>query len=212
MHTVQRNATLRGAMRSGTIDCVPLAKTMEQAVKKKTTRFHSFPRTEPPPPYVEHIVKVFRSHEDVIGTRQLDKGLTSDQVLTRLRDDLLLLGFAVESGKAKADKIHRPVYFGESGAATLKYEVDAYHSEWRCGLEVEAGRAIMGNAVYRDLIQAMVMVEVDHLCIAIPNTYKHMAGGKQVSSKDYDVTVAMADALFGHSRVAVPYGLTVIGY
>jgi len=60
--------------------------------------------------------------------------------------------------KRKADKIERPVFYGENGIPTLRYEIDAYHPDWRCGLEVEAGRGWMGNAVYRDLIQAAVMV------------------------------------------------------
>jgi hypothetical protein len=32
---------------------------------------------------------------------------------------------------------------------------------------VEAGRAWMGNAIYRDLLQALVMVQVDHLILAV---------------------------------------------
>ena len=51
----------------------------------------------------------------------------------------------------------------------LKYEIDAYNAAWRCGLEIEAVRALRGGAVYRDLVQAMVMVQVDHLCIGVPN-------------------------------------------
>jgi hypothetical protein len=60
----------------------------------------------------------------------------------------------------------RPVFFGENGMPTLSYQIDAYHPEWRAGLEVEAGRAWMGNAIYRDLIQALVMVQVDHVVLA----------------------------------------------
>jgi len=30
----------------------------------------------------------------------------------------------------------------------------------------------MGNAIYRDLIQALVMVQVDHLVLAVSNIYK----------------------------------------
>ena len=80
------------------------------------------------------------------------------------------------------------------------------------GLEVEAGRAILGNAVFRDLFQAMVMVDVDHLCIAVPISYKYKSNGKPMTSKYYEKTVAVADALYGHSRVTMPFGLTVIGY
>jgi len=98
----------------------------------------------------------------------LDKGLTSDAVLGVLRPELTQLGFAVERGKTAADKIKRPVFFGENGLPDLQYEIDAFHQEWRCGLEVEAGRAWMGNAVYRDLVQALVMVELETLILAVP--------------------------------------------
>ncbi len=179
---------------------------------KSTVRFSSFPRTAPPPEYVTSIVGVFQSREGEIATRDLPKGLTSDQVLAALRDDLVRLGFDVESGKAKSDKIERPVFYGENGVPTLRYQVDAYHPNWTCGLEIEAGRAWMGNAVYRDLIQAMVMVEVNHLCLAVPNSYKYQSGGKEMRSSDYENTIAVADALFGHTRIQIPYGLTVIGY
>ena len=129
-----------------------------------------------------------------------------------LRDNLMEIGFEVESGKQKCDKIERPVFYGENGTPSLRYQVDGYQSEWRCGLEIEAGRAWMGNAIYRDLIQAMVMVEVDHLCLAVPNAYKYKSSGKLTRSKDYENTIAVADAVFGHSRIQIPYGLTVIGY
>jgi hypothetical protein len=118
----------------------------------------------------------------------------------------------VEASKLRTDKIQRPVFFGENGVPTLNYEIDAYHPAWRCGLEVEAGRAWMGNAVYRDLIQGLVMVQVDTLILAVPNAYKYQSGGKAVSSSDYDNTVAVAETLYGHSRVRLPYGLVVIGY
>jgi hypothetical protein len=171
-----------------------------------------FPKTEPPPDFVEGIVEVFRRHESQIATLLLAKGLTSDQVLGVLRDDLVGLGFQVESSKKHDEKIHRPVFFGEDGVPTLKYEIDAYHTEWRCGLEVEAGRAIMGGAVYRDLVQALVMVGVETLILAVSNEYKHFSQGRQTSAKDYDMTVRVADTLYQQRRFQLPYRLVVVGY
>jgi len=78
--------------------------------------------------------------------------LTSDEVLTLIRPELVELGFSVEAGKRSEQKIRRPVFFGENAQPSLQYEIDAWHPEWRAGLEVEAGRAWMGNAVYRDLL------------------------------------------------------------
>jgi hypothetical protein len=181
-------------------------------VIKSTVRYSCFPRTEPPPDFVGDIVEIFRRHEDQLSTLNLSQGKKSDEVLAVLQPGLLVLGFEVEKSKSGADKILRPVFYGENGTATLTYQVDAFHPEWKCGLEVEAGRAWMGNAVYRDLIQAMVMVRVDHLCLAVPNIYKYQSGGRPASSNDYANTVAVADALYGHMRVRIPYGLTIVGY
>ncbi len=177
-------------------------------VQLSTIRFTSFPRTQPPPLFIEPVINVFRHNETALATRQLKKGLTSNGVLAVIRAGLTALGFQVEKSKTKAGKIERPVFYGENGIPTLRYQIDAYHSEWKCGLEVEAGRAWMGNAVYRDLIQAMVMVQVDHLCLAVPNGYRY----KSAVSRDYDNSLAVIDALYGHTRISIPYGLTLIGY
>lgn len=175
-------------------------------------RFTSFPRTQAPPGFAGSIVEAFRAVEPTISTVALDKGLTSDEVLGVLRPSLVGLGFTVEMSKLASGKVRRPVFFGENGAPDLQYEIDAFHQEWRCGLEVEAGRAWMGNAVYRDLIQALVMVEVDVLVLAVPNTYRYRNGDKVAVSRDYENTCAVADALFGHTRIRMPYRLVVIGY
>jgi hypothetical protein len=175
-------------------------------------RFFSFPRTNAPPPFVPQLVAVFQRHEPKISTEALEKGLESDPVLRILASDLASVGFAVELGKNRGGKIERPVFYGENGEPSLRYEIDAYHAQWKCGLEVEAGRAILGNAVFRDLFQAMVMTDVEHLCLAVPNIYKYKSSGRSLSSKNYEKTVSIADALYGHSRVKMPYSLTVVGY
>lgn len=177
-----------------------------------SVRFSSFPRTSPPPDFVADVVSVFSRHNSEIGTDRAEKGLTSDGVLARVRPDLLALGFEVERGKRKDEKIERPVFFGENGVPTVRYEIDAYHPEWRCGLEIEAGRGWMGNAVYRDLILASVMVNVNFLVLAVANSYRYRTGGRAIVSRDYDNATNLADTIFGHDRLKLPYGLVVLGY
>lgn len=175
-------------------------------------RFSTFPRTQTPPAFIAEVIAVFEQHFDEIGTTQLEKGLKSDEALAVLRSDLVVLGFYVEAGKESKDKIKRPVFFGENAQPDLQYEVDAWHPKWRAGLEVEAARAWKGNAIYRNLIQALVMVEMDHLVLAVPQVYRYRARGKEVISKDYEHTVSVAQALYGHSRITMPFALSVIGY
>jgi hypothetical protein len=65
-----------------------------------------------------------------------DAQMTSDQKLKLLRPALVALGFDVEDGKKAADKLRRPVLFGEMGVEERAYEVDAFHSEWGIALGV----------------------------------------------------------------------------
>jgi hypothetical protein len=174
--------------------------------------FSTFPRTEPPAHFVSDVMMTFKRHEKVIGTVALAKGLSSDNVMAVLRDDLQALGFAVEADKSSAGKLKRPVFFGEDGRPFRQYEIDGFHTDWRCGIEIEAGRAWMGNAIYRDLIQAMVMVDLEHLILAVPIGYRYLSGGKTVISKDYENAITVADALYSHTRIKMPYRLTLIGY
>lgn len=173
-----------------------------------TIHYTSYPRTLTPPDFLTDILQVFRDHEAQIATQQNATGLKSDAVLALLRPNLEDLGFIVESGKTKKQQIVRPVFFGEDGKATKTYSVDGFWPDHACGLEIEAGRAVGGNAIYRDLIQAMVMVDLDVLCLAVPNVYRY--GSTQ--THDYRTTTNVADALFGHSRLTMPYRLIVIGY
>lgn len=172
--------------------------------------FSTFPKTVKPKDFSIKVVEVFQNHFEQISTVNLTKGLDSDGVLSKLREDLIALGFEVE--KNKKEKIFRPVFFGENAQATVKYEIDAFNNNWKCGLEVEAGRAWMGNAVYRDLIQSLVMVELEHLIIAVPQTYKYQSKGRNLISKDYENARNLIDTIYSHSRFRLPYDLTLIGY
>ncbi len=151
------------------LSATPVALSEEPKLSDTTIRFISFPRTEPPPSFVPKVVQVFRQHERLIATLEREQHLKSDEVLAVLCAGLEAIGFSVEKGKQADQKIGRPVFFGENGEPTLRFEVDAYHAGWECGLEIEATRAIRGGALYRDLLQALVMVQVSHLCLGIPN-------------------------------------------
>ncbi len=115
-----------------------------QNMKGSSMRFLTFSRTEPPPAFVGDVI---RMHEETFSIETNDKGLKSDDVLALIGPDLRHVGFQVEASKKKVDKLQRPVFFGENGHPTLRYEIDAYYEAWRCGLEAEAGRGWMGNAV-----------------------------------------------------------------
>ncbi len=70
----------------------------------------------------------------------------------------------------------------------------------------------MSNAIYRDLIQALAMVDMDHLTLAVPQVYRFKSNGRPAESRDYQKTVAVAQALYARSRIEMPFSLCVIGY
>lgn len=174
-------------------------------------RFHHFPITHEPPPFIIDVVNCFRKNEASLSTKQGNKG-DSDAILNIIHLDLEAIGFEVEKSKKRDDKIYRPITFGENGIPQLKYEIDAYNKITRVGLEIEAGRGIMGNAIYRDLIQGMMMTGVDHLVVAVANEYRYKSKGKDIVSKDYEKSVDICRALSSHTRVQLPYTITIIGY
>ena len=154
---------------------------------ESTINYYCYPRTATPPKFADELIRCFRNREDQIATVDQENGLKSDNVLETVRPDLIEIGFDVEAGKKKQDKIHRPVLFGENGEAELRYEVDAYHKKWKCGLEIEAGRAWKGNAIYRNLIQASMMVQVETLAMAVPNLYTYSGGENPAFDKTKNV-------------------------
>ena len=56
------------------------------------------------------------------------------------------------------------------------------------------------------------MVQVEHLVLAVPNAYKYSMKGRPSISQDYDNAVTLAEALYGHSRLRLPYDLIIVGY
>jgi hypothetical protein len=91
------------------------------------------------PTGVHELLKVVGAARPFIDSATVD-ALTSDKVLAHLRPRLLELGYEVEGGKHRAEKIRRPVLFGNQGRERVAYEVDAVHDELGIVLEVEAGR------------------------------------------------------------------------
>ena len=183
----------------------PAATTLESRI-----RYRSYPRTEPPPPFADDIAGVFRRHVDAISFGDAAY-LTTHQVLEIVRADLEDLGFDVERGKRKDDKIGRPVFFGDCGRPTLEFEVDAYHPGWKCELEIEVRPATIGTAVYRSIVQAMVIAEVETLAIVVPR-HPPDDGDTPNIALTYEQTIGVAETLYGHGRFRLPYSLLVLGY
>ena len=172
-----------------------------------------FPAFSPPPQWVEPLIEIFRTHRNKIDSLVVhDEPMKSNDVLAVIADDLEdKVEFQVERGKKKPGKLHRPVFFGDRGSYLRAYEIDAFQKDLGIALEVEAGRATMGNAIYRDLIQASLIVDARFLALAVPLEYRY--GEKPTKEPSYAKTYSVVEAIYGSRRLMLPFeGLLLIGY
>lgn len=167
-----------------------------------------FPAFRPPPRWVAPLISIFEANRSQIDSKVVHaKRMQSDDVLRVLADDLERdMGFAVERGKTKMGKLPRPVFFGDQGTYLRTYEIDAFHAECGVALEVEAGRATMGNAIYRDIIQGSLIVDARFLALAVPVEYRYKKkGGGETKEPSYAKTYSVVDAIYGSQRLDLPF-------
>ena len=185
-----------------------------RAVSPPYPRWRYFPSYSSPPDWVAPVVAVFTASRPQIDSAVVHpKPMQSNDVLAVIATGLQALNFTVETGKQKAGKLPRPVFFGDEGTFLRTYEIDAFEPAEAIALEVEAGRATMGNAIYRDLIQASLMVDATYLVLAVPSEYRYKTGGKVAKEPSYTKTYSVVEAVYGSPRLNLPFeGLLLIGY
>jgi len=138
---------------------------------------------------------------------------TSDGVLEVLRPDMEALGYRVESGKARGQRIERPVLFGENGRPEVTYEIDAFHDALGIAVEVEAGRGAMSNAAYRDIIRTSLLLDADYFVLMMPILYSYQSGGRALSTEAYAKTREQLSAIYASQRLRLPFkAVLLIGY
>jgi hypothetical protein len=171
-----------------------------------------YPSRTRPPDWVHELLDVVSAARPLIDSATVD-GLTSDKVLAHLRPGLLKLGYEVEGGKHRADKIRRPVLFGDQGRERVAYEVDAVHDELGILVEVEAGRGARGNAVYRDLVRSSLIVDQRFLVLGVMRSYRHQSSGRPIIVSSYRDSKDQLDALYASGRLRLPFeGVLLFGY
>lgn len=162
-----------------------------------------FPRSDRPHHLCEKVVDVFSANLAGIGSAE--NKLDSNAVLSLVAEGLRGLGFAVETGKKRGEKISVPVWFGLNGKVAKAFEVDAFHEVERFVLEIEAGRAVDNNQFLKDLFEACMMHNADYFCVAVRRDYR----GKD----DFARVVVFFETLYASRRLTLPLkGVLVIGY
>ena len=163
-----------------------------------------FPKSNKPTKLAKDIVKVFNDNFDKINSSKHQ--LKSNDVLSNISEGLEKIGFQVEKGKKKEEKIFVPVLFGQNGIVEKYFEADAFFDEKGFVLEVEAGRGFTNNQFLKDLFQACMMHNIEYLGIAVRMIYRE-------KNKDYEKIVQFFDTLFASNRLKLPLkGILIIGY
>lgn len=168
-----------------------------------SVQWQTFPKSHAPSVIIRDTVGAFLAVHESINSE--NNTLVSDQVLAEVRPGLVKLGYEVEAGKQRIDKIARPVLFGPGGVPERSFEADAFHAESGLVLEVEAGRGVTNYQFLKDLFQACMMQDAEHLMIAVRTRYR--------ASHDYAKVVSFFDTLYASGRLPLPLStVTVVGY
>lgn len=177
-----------------------------------------FPRNTRPPSWALNAVQITADIESIITTVSLRSAATagdstSDAVLAQLRPGLETLGYQVESGKSQAQKIVRPVLFGNDGKAEVSYEIDAFHDGLGVAVEVEAGRGAANGADYRDIVRTSLLLDAEYLALFMPVIYRFTSGGKPQEKQAYTSSLRQLEAIYASRRLTLPFsGVLLVGY
>lgn len=173
--------------------------------------YQFFPRSHGVTHEIRAIIDCFKKIEPQLEDEDVHR--TSNDVLALVRPHLESIGFAVETGKGKEEKIDVPVLFGENNEVDKSFFADALSADGKIVIEVEAGRAVKNNQFLKDIFQACMMFEVEYLVIAVLNEYKYNSGGKQTIGRDYQEIKTFLETLYVSNRLRLPLkGILLIGY
>lgn len=166
-------------------------------------KFQFFPRSVGIDEQIQKIIDCFNVADDQICSPE--HTLTSNEVLTILRDALLAVPMQVEQGKTRGLKIPVPVLFGLNNKIDQHFDADALSSDGTIVLEVEAGRAVDNYQFLKDIFQASMMYGVEYLVLAVRNDYR--------AHDDFKKIYTFLETLYISNRLHLPLkGILLIGY
>jgi hypothetical protein len=166
-------------------------------------RFQLFPRSFGITHEVRDVIICFEKNHQLFTS--FDKNLSSNEVLKIVAEDLESIGFIIEKGKMKDEKIKVPVLFGINNKIDKYFDADGISRDNKIVLEVEAGRAFRNNQFLKDIFQACMMPSVEYLILAVRNTYH--------GTDDFKSIFTFLETLYINSRLQLPLkGIVLIGY
>lgn len=173
--------------------------------KNQTSIVYQFyPKSKILPSHLVELVEVFIKNQEKLSTSNGHK-LSSNDILALINRDLMAKKYEVEVSKSAKGKIRVPVLFGKNNMPEKAFEVDAYQRESKTIVEVEAGRGVTNYQFLKDFFEAMIMVDIDYLVIAVRQTYR--------TNKDFETVMRFFDVFYSSGKVRHQLkGVLIIGY
>lgn len=172
-------------------------------------RWCYFPKSQIAPQWAISFCEAIAAHQASIDSVTHPR-FDSNEVLEQVRPSLQELGWQLETGKTAAQKLRRPVLFGDQNEEAVSYDIDGWHPEHGVVLEIESGRGIQGGAFYRDLIRASLIHGAHALVIGLRTSYSY---GNVKSQPDYERGRAQLDAIYASGRLSLPFdGVLLFGW
>jgi len=166
-------------------------------------QYQFYPRSVGLSEPIAAVVECFRQVAGEISSPEHD--LSSDAVLGVVRPELKRIGFKVEEGKNRNQKIKVPVLFGLNNTIDKSFDADAVSLDGKVVIEIEAGRALDNYAFLKDIFEASLMSGVEYLVVAVRNYYR---GGHT-----FDRIAVFIETIYISNRIHLPLrGILLIGY
>lgn len=166
-------------------------------------KYQFFPRSRGLTDEMKQIVDCFYNVNDKISSDC--NSLVSNEVLATLCPHLKKIGFVVETGKLKDEKIDVPVLFGVDNRVDKSFFADALSEDGKIVVEVEAGQAVENHRFLKDIFEACMMFDVEYLVLAVRNTYRN--------HNDFNKVFSFLETLYISNRLHLPLkGILLIGY
>lgn len=168
-----------------------------------TLKYQLFPRSVGITEEIRRVIECFEQTYNQIKSPENE--LKSNEVLDILRPSLEQIGFTIETGKARGQKIPVPVLFGLNNNVDKFFNADGISEDGKTVLEVEAGRATANFAFLKDIFQASMMHGVEFLILAVRNDYR--------GNDDFQTVYTFLETLYISNRLVLPLkGIILIGY
>ena len=172
--------------------------------------YEFFPKNTDLPNSLKIVVDIFTSNSIAIETP--NRGLSSNDVLRELENDLITNGYLVEKQIGGTTvKVSMPVLFGRNGKKDKEFQVDAYHKIYKTVVEVEAGQGVVNYKFLKDFFEASIMIDVEYLVIAVCNLYKPKSSKN--GNRDFETVCTFFDTLYTSGKLTSSLkGVLIIGY